>query len=503
MGGYNDSEKLYAARRQEALFADVIPEEERPVFHLPARIGWMNDPNGFSFFDGYYHLFYQYYPYETKWGPMHWGHARSLDLLHWEHLDAAMAPDQDYDDFGCFSGSAVELPGGAHMLMYTGVEDKGRNADGTPECWQTQCIAFGDGLNYEKYEGNPVIGPDMLPEGYDIQNFRDPKVWLEPDGSLRCVVATCDPVGHGELATGTILKYRSQDGISWEYEGVFAENRGRIGSMWECPDTFELDGRQVLLVSPQDMLAGGDEFASGNGTLAIIGDVDPETGTLVEESLHATDYGLDFYATQTLLAPDGRRIMVAWMQNWDSICLSGRALWFGQMTVPRELSVRDGRLIQKPVRELEEARSNRVAYEGVRMEGKRHLDGISGRCIDLSVRVRPSDEEAGYREFTVWFANGGQFHSSVRFSPEDGMLKINRKHSGLRRAVTKDRKCKLIAYDGELRLRIILDRSSVEVFVGEGEQVLTMTIPTDPSHEGISFFSDGEVIMDVEKYDIS
>ena len=308
-------------------------------------------------------------------------------------------------------------------------------------------------------------------------------------------MGACNIVDRDDLASGQILQYKSRDCINWEFECVLAENNYRVGSMWECPDTFELDGKQVLLVSPQDMLAVGDEFASGNGTLALIGHLDPETGALVEESMQAIDYGIDFYATQTILSPDGRRIMVAWMQNMRS--------WFGQVTVPRELSVRDGRLYQWPVRELESIRKNKVAYKGVPVSGELKLDGISGRIIDLTVTVRPEDVENPYHEFTIWFAQGDQFRSSVRFSPAERMIKINRKHSALRRAVVKDRKCVLVNYDGTLRLRILLDRFSAEVFVGDGEQTLTMTILTDPVFDGISFFADGCAVMDVEKYDLA
>ena len=346
MNDYNDSETLYAARRHEVLFSGNIPESDRPVYHLPARIGWMNDPNGFSFYQGKYHLFYQYYPFDTKWGPMHWGHAVSADLLHWTHLPAALAPDQPYDDYGVFSGSAIVLSDGRHLLMYTGVKKIGKNPDGSVDSRQTQCIAFGDGVNYFKYEGNPVIDADQLPEGLDPQNFRDPKIWAGDDGLFHCIMGACNIVDRDDLASGQILQYKSRDCINWEFECVLSENNYRVGSMWECPDTFELDGKQVLLVSPQDMLAVGDEFASGNGTLALIGHLDPETGALVEESMQAIDYGIDFYATQTILSPDGRRIMVAWMQNWDCISMGGMRSWFGQVTVPRELSVREIRVIQ-------------------------------------------------------------------------------------------------------------------------------------------------------------
>jgi beta-fructofuranosidase len=495
---YTESVKLYAARRHEALFSGNIPASERPVVHLGSRIGWMNDPNGFSLYQGQYHLFYQYHPYSTVWGPMHWGHAVSDDLVHWEYLPAAIAPDERYDSDGCFSGSALELADGRHMLMYTGLSQTGHNPDGTPENRQIQCIAYGDGVDYKKYEGNPVIDSSQLPEGSSLQDFRDPKIWVGEDGDFRCVLGGLDAERSGQ-----ILQYRSSDGISWEFECVLASNHGRYGVMWECPDTFVLDGKQVLLVSPQDMLPEGNEFMSGNGTLALIGHLDEQTGALVEEATQTIDYGIDFYATQTLETTDGRRVMVAWMQNWDTTFVGGGGRpWFGQMTLPRELSVRDGRLYQWPVREIEAARRNRVAYEGVEVEGLCVLDGIHGRCVDLTLTVRPADEDNPYSEFFIRYALRGKIRSSLCFRTRDQSLKINRKRSGLRRAVVKDRKCKLLSYDGTLRLRIILDRFSVEVFVGEGEQTMTMTIPTDPSFDEITFFAEGKAIMDIEKYDL-
>ena len=491
-------QKLERARIYEEEFSVNIPSEERPLFHLPARIGWMNDPNGFSYYQGRYHLFYQYYPYEPKWGPMHWAHAVSDDLLMWEHLPCALAPDQPYDDFGCFSGSGLELADGTHMLMYTGVSNTGRKPDGTHSDRQVQCLAFGDGHNYTKYDANPVIADDLLPEGLTIEHFRDPKIWQEADGSFACVVGACSESGDGK-----ILKYTSADGLKWEFACIYASNDDRFGTMWECPDTFELDGKQVLLVSPQDMLAQGDEFASGNGTLALIGHVDKTTGSFVEESCHAIDYGIDFYATQTTCAPDGRRIMVAWMQNWDTISMANNVSWFGQVAIPRELSVKDDRLLQQPVRELEALRSNHVHYERVRVEGERVFRGVRGRAVDLSVRVHPVEDAAEYREFAIWFAQDERFHSSIRFKPANSELKLNRKHSGLRRDVVHHRKCTVIDYENELKLRIILDRFSVEIFVGEGEQTLAMCIPTDLSADGICFFADGEALIDIDKYDLS
>ena len=181
------SQILREVRNYEETFEKGIKEQERPAFHLSPRVGWMNDPNGFSFYDGKYHLFYQYYPYNSHWGLMHWGHAVSSDLLHWEYLPAALAPDEAYDKDGCFSGSAVTLPDGKQLLMYTGVA-KETQEDGSVCEVQRQCIAVGDGINYEKYAGNPVLTEADLPEGSSRFDFRDPKVWQGSDGSYYAVV---------------------------------------------------------------------------------------------------------------------------------------------------------------------------------------------------------------------------------------------------------------------------------------------------------------------------
>ncbi len=494
------SRQLWEARQYESHYSQFVEEEARSAFHLTPYVGWMNDPNGFSFHEGKYHLFYQYNPYAAEWGPMHWGHAVSKDMLHWEHLPAALSPEMPYESSGgCFSGSALVLPDGRHLLMYTGVSAGGFKRDGSLIDIQQQCIAIGDGLDYEKYEHNPVISADTIPEGANSEHFRDPKVWQEPDGSYRCVVAVLGADGSGQ-----ILLYSSKDALSWKAEGVLASNRGRYGVMWECPDFFELDGKHVLLVSPQDMLPEGHDFHGGNNVICLIGHMDEETGEFVEENVHTVDHGIDFYATQTMLAPDGRRVMVAWMQNWDTVLAKHpQSRIFGQMSVPRELAIRDGRLIQQPIRELEGLRGERVVHEGVSLkDGSIALEGVEGRCVDLTVNVRPKDPTKPFREFGIWVARDENVHTSFRYRPEKGEIKVNRTRSGSRRAVLHHRKCIVDGERNELSVRIIIDRHSAEFFVNGGERTISITIPTSLDAQGISFYAEGDVVLDVEKYDL-
>ncbi|MDY3917785.1 MAG: glycoside hydrolase family 32 protein [Candidatus Limivivens sp.] len=491
------SQTLREARKYEEASEKRIKEEERPAFHLSARTGWMNDPNGFSFYDGKYHMFYQYHPYDSNWGPMHWGHAVSTDLLHWTYLPAALAPDELYDQDGCFSGSAVELPDGRQLLMYTGVQ-KERQKNGEIRDIQTQCLAVGDGLDYEKYEKNPVLDEKDLPEGGSRYDFRDPKIWRKADGTYRCAVGNRPADGSGQ-----ILLYSSEDGFHWKYEKVLAANDNRFGKMWECPDFFELDGKTVLLTSPQDMLPRDFEYHNGNGTLCLIGSFDEKTESFAEERDQSIDYGIDFYAPQTVLAPDGRRIMIGWMQNWDTCTFRApHHSWYGQMSLPRELSIRNGRLYQQPVRELEALRRNRVEHRQVSFQGTISLEGVRGRMVDLELTLRPGDAGELYQKFAVRFAQDDTYQTALSFRPHEAVLKVDRKFSGSRRAIIHQRRSRVNSTNGELKLRLILDRFSVEVFINDGEQVMTATMYTDLTADGISFFADGQVEMDVVKYDL-
>ena len=492
------SQTLREARKYEEVFEKTIKKEERPEFHLTPRTGWMNDPNGFSWYKGQYHMFYQYYPYESKWGPMHWGHAVSKDLLHWEYLPAALAPDEFYDMDGCFSGSAIELPDGRQMLMYTGVSKEHKHYGSHGDEFQTQCIAIGDGVDYEKYEHNPVLDGKELPEGSSRADFRDPKIWRKKDGTYCCIIGNRPADGSGQ-----ILLYTSEDGFQWKYKNVLVSNFNRFGKMWECPDFFELDGKWVLLTSPQDMLPEGFEYHNGNGTLCLIGDFDEDEGVFQEMHNQSVDYGIDFYAPQTVLTSDGRRVMIGWMQNWDSCGIRSREEpWFGQMSLPRELSIKNNRLYQKPLKELDAMRCNKVEYTGVTVTETIWIDGIKGRRIDMELTVRPGDPQDLYQKFAVRFAQNERYHTSLSFRPRESILKIDRKFSGSRRASIHQRRSLVNTVDGELKLRIILDRFSVEVFVNGGEQVLSATMYTDQEADRVSFFADGTAKIDVVKYDL-
>ena len=491
------SDKLQQARGYESNAMLRIPEADRPAFHVTGSVGWINDPNGFSCYNNEYHLFFQYHPYNNNWGPMHWGHVKTKDFVRWERLPAALAPDMEYDKDGCFSGSAVETPDGKHLLMYTGVY-RVIGEGGRLEDRQIQCVAIGDGVNYEKVAENPVLTGADVPEGSSIKDFRDPKIWYDSEEkAYYSVVGNRPPDG-----SGAILLYRSEDGVHWSFVGTLDACRNEYGRMWECPDFFPLDGEHVLFVSPQEMKQMGLEFHVGNGTVCLMGDYDKANHKFDRKRVHAIDYGLDFYAPQTLETPDGRRIMVAWMQNWAT-CHSQLedVLWYGQMTLPRELSIRDGRLYQVPVRELENYRCNRVVHKDVPVSEEISLEGVSGRMIDMTVKIRPGDDK-GYRKFKMYLAKGDDNFTSVSFRTGSGKVRMDRTFSGFGYDIVNNRSF-LVDAGQELTVRVIMDRNSIELFFNDGKQGATAVIYTPQHCDGISFEAEGNVLMDVEKYDLT
>lgn len=191
------------------------------------------------------------------------------------------------------------------------------------------------------------------------------------------------------------------------------------------------------------------------------------------------------------------------MQNWDTCNFRSRNVaWFGQMSLPRELFLKNGRLYQRPVKELENMRHNKVEYHDVSVTGIICLDGVKGRRIDMEMIICPEDPENIYQKFSVRFAQNDWYQTSFSFRPRESILKIDRKFSGSRRAIIHQRRSLVNSKAGELKMRIILDRYSVEAFINDGEQVMSAIIYTDQEADGISFFADGAVRMDVVKYDL-
>ena len=481
---------LEKVRKYEKEFINCISKEEKPSFHLCAPIGWINDPNGFSTFNNEYHLFYQYHPYDVVWGPMYWGHSKTNDFIKWEQLPIALAPEASYDMGGCFSGSALEYDG-KHVIMYTGVLDN-KDENGERVVRQTQCIAIGDGENYEKLECNPVITHEMLPEGSSLEDFRDPKIWREGE-EFYCVVASRSNDGSGQ-----ILMYKSNNLKEWEFVTIVDNSKNKVGRMWECPDLFSLNGKGVLIISPQEVKATKDGFHNGSNTAYLIEKYDNEKKSFERESCNVIDFGLDFYAPQTLESIDGRRIMIGWMHSWENRIVPGNFKWCGMMTMPRELTIRDGCLIQNPIREIENYYKNTVEYNNLIIKDEVSLDGIFGRELDITIDIDGSQAE----EFKIKLAKNNEYETIISFNSKKNIIEFDRSYSGNYGDILHKREMKVRDKNGKVKMRLIIDKYSVEIFANDGEQVMTSTFYTPLEATCITFASEGNSIINIKKHDI-
>lgn len=293
--------------------------------HFEPETGWMNDPNGLCFYQGKYHAFFQYNPHAPHWDTMHWGHAVSVDLVHWQQVDTALYPDQPYEnDGGCFSGSALEADGQLH-LFYTAVSHRFGQAQA--------CAVSSDGLHFAKHPENPIIprSPYCDSQGKNA-DFRDPKVF-RAFGKYYMVVGAC------RETEGQVLLYQSEDLRSWHFLTV-AYASDAWGGTLECPDLFPLGDKWVLMFSAMKPTVASTVFITGTF----------DGKTFIPEAESYCEFGPDFYAPQTFCDPLGRRILIGWFYHWGKQLPEG-SVRAGALSIPRTLEIRNGRICNYPVEE--------------------------------------------------------------------------------------------------------------------------------------------------------
>ena len=332
----------------------AISDSYYPGFHLAPVTGLLNDPNGFIHFAGRFHLFYQWNALGCQHQHKCWGHWSSDDLVHWQHEPIALMPDEAYDRSGCYSGSAVDNHG-VLTLIYTG---NVKFDDGSRTAWQ--CLAVqNEAGGFDKL--GPVVG---LPTGY-TGHVRDPKVWQHGGQWLMVLAAqNCQK-------QGKVLLLRSTDLHHWQNLGEIAgcglNGLGDAGYMWECPDMFALDDKTFMICCPQGIAREEHRFLNAHPSAWIAGDLDYDAPSFKHGALNELDAGFEFYAPQTTLSADGRRLLIGWMgvPDGEEMCQPTIANgWIHQMTCVRELGTRDGRLLQRPVKELHALRGDEHQFKG-------------------------------------------------------------------------------------------------------------------------------------------
>ena len=432
----------------------AITKTKQPSFHVTGKVGWINDPNGLIFYKGKYHAFFQHHPYDTKWGPMHWGHVVSEDLTNWSYLPNALVPGDTFDKNGCFSGSAI-IHGGKLWLVYTGfIENQGGES-----IRQVQCLAESDdGITFKKH--GIIIGEEHLPDGYAPCDFRDPKIWLH-DGVFWCIVAARKIEGRGR-----ILLFKSSDLFKWEFVNDLL-GVDSAGTMIECPDYNEAVG--YLLYCEQFQPSENGIHLNVHTCRYCVGRIDYEAGRFIEQSRGIVDYGFDVYAPQTFAGED---VLMGWLNMWDRNVPSEKWGFSGMLTAARRVSVKDGRLYQEPVVKCGEV--HRVAGgEGTSDRAIRGVVTIKATALQsLDLKLRSDGTN-----FTSLTLKNGEwvFDRSVSGEQIVGVEKDPDSLSGIRRMpyTAKDK----------TTLTIVMDDYSVEIF--EDGRSLTSTIYPPEGADGL------------------
>ncbi|WP_110112115.1 sucrose-6-phosphate hydrolase [Bacillus sp. CGMCC 1.16541] len=459
-------------------------DDWQPTYHIYPQYGLMNDPNGLVHFNGEYHVFYQWYPYGPIHGMKHWAHVKSKDLVNWERLPVAITPTEEYESHGAYSGGAIAKEDQA-LLFYTGnvkYEDGSRTAN--------QCVAFLDKSGIvEKYEGNPAVRG--VPEGY-TGHVRDPKVWKENDTYYMLLGA------QRENETGTLIVYESPDALNWTFKGEVKTELQNFGYMWECPDYFKLNGKDVFVFSPQGIQAEEHNYHNIYNVIYAVGTFDLDTLTFNMEYYREIDKGFDFYAPQTFEDEHGRRLMFSWIGNPDVTYPSDEHQWAHALTLPRELSLEGNELIQKPVDELKKLRDAAANFRGNLESETTYIDEATNNAYELDLTFKD--------------VNANEFGLELFSSKEES---VTLTFDTLKQEVRLDREGMKIQYATEygtvrseawtstesVDVRVFVDKSIVEVYVNGGRTVFTSRVfPQKDSKAAIKLFAHGSVSYDLEYY---
>jgi fructan beta-fructosidase len=454
----------------------VYREMHRPQIHFSPKEKWTNDPNGMVFHNGTWHLFYQYYPDSTVWGPMHWGHATSKDLVLWQEQPIALYPDSlGY----IFSGSAVldrnntsgfgKMGQAPLVAIFTHHDPKGEKAG--KNNYQNQSLAYSldNGKTWIKYAGNPVL------KNPGIVDFRDPKVmWYEPQKKWVMTLATKD----------RITFYSSPDLKSWTKKCEFGATIGAHGGVWECPDLFTLeDNGKKVWVLIVNLNPGGPN--GGSATQYFIGEFDGNKFTPWDINTRWLDYGPDEYAGITWSNTGNRKIFLGWMSNWLYANVVPTKAWRNAMTIPRELKIKrvgsETYVVQEPVKELNKLLAKQTVLQNVQV--KTPFDVANSiRPIALPARIDLELQQAN--DFSLKLFNNAGEEVVIGYDQQQKKYYIDRSRSGktnFQKDFAGRHTAPRFSDAGGIKLTLVIDVSSVELFADDGLTVMTsIFFPTTP-----------------------
>lgn len=462
----------------------INKDEYRPVYHPIAEMGWMNDPNGLIFHDGYYHIFYQWNPNDSIWDTINWGHMRTKDFQNYEYMPIALKPDAAYDKDGCFSGTAILDDEGNINLFYTAnifQKDKHPLNDG-PITQQSQCVAVLNEDMFVKDIRNPVLEMD-LHERTDV-DFRDPKVRRE---SNEWAMYLGSRIG----LRGEILKYVSSDLRSWKFDKQVLMANEEFGYVWECPDVFSIEGHEVLLFSPMGVEKYNDNHVSGYIVKGAEYDL---------EEFKILDHGPNFYAPQTF-ANCNDSVLIGWI-NMPTMNPKFHE-WQGCLTLPRKLENSDYG-IKSRIYKMENLKKNlsfELANQSISTNETVTLYGDQNE-LKINFLTAPNQN----LEILFKTSNDGCSYGKLIIDLEERLISIDL--SNLVVEVPNDKNGFRYYIDENLDvssidITIYFDKSVIEIYALDGLYTATLSLLSRPSDQKIILKSSHDYhISELEFYDI-
>lgn len=476
--------KIEEATKEEIMLLKekVSASPWRQSFHIQPKTGLLNDPNGFSYYNGEYHLFYQWFPLGPVHGLKYWYHTKSTDLVHWENVGIGIEPTAYFDSHGAFSGTALEHEGLLY-LFYTG---NTRDADWVRRPYQ--CMATMDKTYKISKFPAPVI--DHVPEGY-TDHFRDPMLFKK-QGQFYALIGA-----QREDKTGSLVIYKSIDLQSWNFHGELKTKLDTFGFMWECPGYLEMNGKGILIFSPQGLKPQGNHFQNLYQAGYLIGEpLDFEEKQFHHGKFQELDRGFDFYAPQVMKDPSGRNLCVGWMGLPEIEYPTDKHGWAHCLTIPRELILKGNQLLQKPVPELKKRRKEKVEKTFKLVNETQTFPDFKGAIYELLCEF-----DAGSAQVVgINIRENGTEKTVIKYDKAKQMIVLDRTSAGqpFAQEYGTVRKC---SFQGEfVKFHIFVDQSSVEVFINDGEEVFTARIFPDEASTGIRFFSEGEASVSARKW---
>ncbi len=427
-----------AARAIQKSITKAQSDPHRPRYHFLPPANWMSDPNGTIYHNGEYHLFYQFNPAKSKWGNLHWGHAKSKDLVHWEHLPIALAPNGFPGELHCYSGCCIVADDGSPTIFYTSMNVKSRLPGAKRFSQQWMAIGNPDLVTWEKHAANPILSEAIHGEQIP-QHWRDPYIWKEDN---RWLMVLCGQFPRESY--GSVFLYQSENLKDWKYINRLVQGTKTQGKGWECPNYFRLGEKYVLVLSPYGPV------------IYSVGDFDGKQHHSDRWSIF--DHGKNFYATNTYIDDQGRTILVGWVKA------KGNG-WAGCLSLPREVNLNDdNQLTVKPIPELEKLRQSHQEY-------KRKLEAVTenagtapiyGERVEIKAVFQMQEAESfGFKLID------DEFEHELAFDFQTHRLQLGDDYADLQ--FTRD--------SDQIELHIFVDYSVIEIFINEREAFTTLFYP--------------------------